>query len=296
MDYNIINYKYWAGYMKVMNPKIKPFLRWAGGKTWLLNQIDEFTPKSFNNYHEPFLGGGSVFFYLQPDKKASLSDSNAELINAYIQIRDNVESVIKKLKKYVNTKEEYYRIRENRLKSDISKAAKFIYLNRTNFNGIYRVNAKGKYNVPYGFKEYQNLFEFDRIRNASEVLQGTKIKTQDFECSMTNIRSGDFVFLDPPYTVSHVKNGFIKYNEKLFSWEDQKRLAYYIKKIKEIGAYYILTNAKHDAVRELYGVINTPIEIERHSVIGGKKAERGLIQEYIFSNIDKKSGGRNEQG
>lgn len=263
----------------------KPILRWAGGKNWLLKDIYQYVPEKFNNYHEPFLGGGSVFFYLNPKKKAYLSDVNQDLINAFCHIRDNLPKLVSLLKTYINTEAEYYKVRDQIYeKNSIERATQFIFLNRTCFNGIYRVNNSGKYNVPYGFKTYTNLFDFDRYRVASERLQGVTLSCSDFECSLKHIRSGDLVFLDPPYIVNHENNGFVKYNEPIFSWKDQERLADFIKKIKERKAFYILTNAKHESVNKLFGSIDSPTSLERASVIGGAKAMRGLIGEYVFSN------------
>ena len=207
------------------------------------------------------------------------------MINAFVQVRDNVEEVISILKTYSNTKADYYQIRSKVYPNTISRAAQFIYLNRTSFNGIYRVNLKGIYNVPYGFKNYKNLFEYDLIRNASLSLKSTILKACDFEENVNMIKEGDFVFIDPPYTMSHIKNGFIKYNEKLFSWKDQERLSNFIKTIKSNGAFYFLTNAKHKSVKKLYSDIDLPITINRYSVVGGKNAKRGPIQEYIFTNV-----------
>lgn len=263
----------------------KPFLRWAGGKRWFLKDINRFLPEKMNNYHEPFLGGGSVFFYLKSKNISYLSDSNEALINAYTQVRDHLDDVYSILNAYKNTKEEYYEIRSKSYENVISQAAQFIYLNRTNFNGIYRVNLKGKYNVPYGYKKYKILFDYDLFLNASRALKNSVLQVCDFKQVIDQIHENDFVFLDPPYTVSHIKNGFIKYNEKLFSWEDQKRLARTIENIKNKGAYYLLTNAKHISVEQLYGKVDKPVSIKRHSVIGGTKAKREEIQELIFTNV-----------
>lgn len=167
----------------------------------------------------------------------------------------------------------------------IEKAARFLYLNRTCFNGIYRVNMRGEFNVPYGKNEYKDLFEFERFRRASEIFQTANLFCDDFWSSLKNVDKGDLVFLDPPYTVSHIKNGFIQYNEKLFSWVDQKRLAEYIFELKKKKAFYILTNAKHEAVESLFGTIDRPVSVSRASLIGGKKAKRGTIEEYIFTNV-----------
>lgn len=263
----------------------KPFLRWAGGKTWLLPTIDKLIPQKYSSYHEPFLGGGSVFFYLNPINKSYLSDTNNQLINSYVQVRDNIEKLLSILTTFENNSESYYRIRGTTYEDKIHQAAQFIYLNRTGFNGIYRVNLEGKYNVPYGHKDYRVLYNLDLYRSVSKALEGTEIFTEDFDFGVSRICEGDLVFLDPPYTMSGTNNGFIKYNEKLFSWNDQKRLALYISKLVEKGAYYVLTNAKHPDVYNLFSNIDEPISVSRYSVVGGKQARRGRIEEYVFSNI-----------
>ncbi|MBN1274267.1 MAG: Dam family site-specific DNA-(adenine-N6)-methyltransferase [Candidatus Aminicenantes bacterium] len=264
---------------------VKPFLRWAGGKNWLVKHISNLVPDDFNDYHEPFLGGGAIFFNMPIKKKVYLSDSIPDLINAYIQVRDNLEMILLCLSNFRNTKKDYYEIRSRKYNDPTMQAAQFIYMNRTCFNGIYRVNYKGDFNVPYGFKKYKILFDHNQFRKASNLLKNTEIFTSDFEGTLKNIREKDFVFLDPPYNITTVKNGFIKYNEKLFSRDDQIRLASYLKKINKRGAYYLLTNANHPFVRELFKNEGKIFSIERSSVIGGKKALRGQISELIFSNI-----------
>lgn len=263
-------------------------IRWAGGKNWLQKTIDKYLPKTFNNYHEPFLGGGSIFLHLQPEKESFLSDINDELVNAYIQIRDNLQAVWQELKKHKNTSKYYYDIRNNHLPTkDAKGAARFIYLNRTSFNGIYRVNLNGIYNVPYGHKHYMSLFELDRFRKLSQKLKACHLTAKDFSKSLDNINKGDLVYLDPPYTVSHNTNSFIKYNEGLFQWKNQLKLAEFIKQVIQKDAYYILSNAKHPKVKNLFGKFDKPIILTRHSVIGGKNAERGKIQEYLFFNTNQ---------
>lgn len=264
----------------------KPFLRWAGGKKWLLKDIDKLLPSNgFNNYHEPFLGGGAVFFYLNPEKKVYLSDVNSELIETYKQIKDNVELVIRYLREYKNTKDFYYKVRdEKRFQSSATRAARFIYLNQTSFNGIYRVNLNGKYNVPYGFRNKDYFYKPQNLRNASKALRNTKFTSQDFSKSLNDIHEGDLVFLDPPYTITHNHNGFFKYNKKLFTKEDQFRLAEYIAEIKEKGAYYIMTNAAHNEIKKIFNNEDLLFEIDRASTIGGSKAKRGKYSEIILTN------------
>jgi DNA adenine methylase len=261
----------------------KPFLRWAGGKRWLINDLHRFLPKNgFKQYHEPFIGGGAIFFNLSPES-AYVSDLNVELIETYSSIQQEVEEVIDELRKFKNSKEEYYKIRNQKFRRSSKKAARFIYLNQTSFNGIYRVNLKGEYNVPYGYRD-KYKFDFDNIRNASNILKDTKIGADDFHCITRNVQKGDLVFLDPPYTVAHNDNGFIKYNQKIFSLEDQYRLAKTIEEIKEIGAYYILTNAAHTTIREIFSNSDNVIEAKRNSVIGGRNSRRGKYSELIITN------------
>ncbi len=275
------------------NETIKPIFRWAGGKNWLVKYLKTINIPEYKSYHEPFLGGGSVFFYLKPNSKVFLSDINNELINAYKVIRDNTDDLLLILQKFENTEDEYYRVRKEKLNDSekIRRAAKFIYLNRTGFNGLYRVNLKGEYNVPYGYKKYKQLFNYDQIRMVSKLLRDSVLDSCDFLETVRNIKESDFVFIDPPYTVTHVNNVFIKYNEKIFSWKDQERLAEFVTRIKDIGAFYMMTNAKHKDIEELYGQIDKPISISRASVIGGLKAKRGKFEEFIFTNIKQEDYG-----
>lgn len=268
------------------NVYAKPFLRWAGGKSWLVKYLDSIIgDHKFRCYHEPFLGGGSIFFYMAPTGNAYLSDLNSELIDTYEAIKTEPESVISCLEKYINTSEEYYRVRSLRPTTLAETAARFIYLNQTSFNGIYRVNIKGEYNVPYGNRT-KDFLETDKLRSASKILQSTTLQTGDFDCVRAHIGTGDLVFLDPPYTVSHNHNGFIKYNQKLFSLEDQHRLKSLIDFIKAQGAYYILTNAAHATIYDIfYEESDRCLELNRASLIGGENARRGHIQEYIFTNL-----------
>lgn len=276
--------------IEIMTTKIKPFLRWAGGKRWLTKSISNFLPKDFNNYHEPFLGGASIFLYLKSNNLINgdsyLSDSNEELINAYEQIKLNPEEIIKELKKLKNTKEDYYKIRSSKPRTNVNKAVRFIFLNKTSFNGIYRVNLKGEYNVPYGFKETKDLFEFNNLLNISKILkQCVNLESKDFYSVIDNVNEKDLVFLDPPYTVAHENNGFIKYNQKIFLWEDQERLFQLLQGINEKGAYYILTNAAHKNIDNLFSKIGYMHQVQRSSNIGGKGAKRARVNEYIFTNI-----------
>lgn len=219
-------------------PHIEPFIRWAGGKTWLVPFMAELTRDlEYKNYYEPFLGGAAVFFSLTPPKHAYLSDINPELIDTYMAIRDIPNDVIQALQLLKNTEEDYYRIRKAEPTDLAERAARFLYLNQTSFNGLYRVNNRGEYNVPYGYRKKLN-YDMERIRNAGEKLQGVRLECSDFAARKYCVKAKDLVFLDPPYTVSHNQNGFIKYNQNLFSIEEQYRLSAYIDYIRKKGASY----------------------------------------------------------
>lgn len=268
-------------------PTIEPFVRWAGGKTWLIPYLHKLIDNiHIEHYHEPFLGGAAIFFSLNLSKLSYLSDSNEQLVNTYIQIRDNPKSVINCFLQFKNNEYEYYRIRDNfEPKTSEEAAAQFIYLNQTSYNGLFRVNKQGKYNVPYGFRTNWH-YDTRRISLASEKLKNTKISVGDFEINKYKINKHDLVFLDPPYTVSHNNNGFIEYNKNLFSLDDQKRLSRFIDYIKQKNAYYVLTNAAHEEIKKIFTKEgDSIIKLKRNSLIGGRNASREEIFEYIFTNI-----------
>jgi DNA adenine methylase len=261
----------------------KPFLRWAGGKIWLLKTLKEIIPKEIRTYHEPFLGGASVFLGLNLDAKAYLSDLNQNLILTYEQVRDNLDLIVKELKIAKNN-QSYYYLRNKTFRSEYKIAAQLIYLNRTCFNGIYRVNKDGAFNVPYGNKHYTVPFDYLNLINVSLKLQNVKLYTEDFMSSLKRVKKGDFVFLDPPYTTSHENNGFIKYNEKIFTWQDQIRLLEYINEIKKLKAYFVMTNAAHIETRKLFKSTGKLIIVERSSTVGSSQGSRRKVNEYIFTN------------
>lgn len=268
------------------NQAAAPFLRWAGGKTWLVRRVHAILGDlRFARYHEPFLGGGAFFFGLQTRAPVFLSDSNRELIETYETIALDVEQVIAQLETFEQSAAFYYAIRSEAPDCRFRRAARFIYLNQTSYNGLYRVNLKGVYNVPYGARS-KPFLDAQTLRRAGAALDRAILSVQDFEKSLDHVGAGDLVFIDPPYTVSHNHNGFIKYNQSLFSLDDQHRLANYIRALKRKGAKYILTNAAHASIEKIFDLGDARIEVTRASLIGGKKAKRGQISEYIFSNLD----------
>src|SRR5437588_9612435 len=248
-------------------PKIGtlPLLKWPGWKRNLANLILPLIPRCFNRYFEPFFGGGALFFALQP-RKAYLSDKNAELMHAYRQVRDRPDAVIKELRKLRNSRKDYYRIRSSRPTAEAARAARLMYLITLAFNGIYRVNLEGEFNVPYGRKTHLDPCDEDRIRNASRLLRRATVRPQEFERALSRAAAGDAVYLDPPYTVAHGNNGFIKYNAKIFSWDDQIRLARVAKELVGKGCTVIVSNADHSSIRGLYKDFAV-ITLERHSRI-----------------------------
>ena len=203
-------------------------------------------------------------------------------------MKDFPEELIQELRTYKNDELFYYKIRSNRTNNQIEKAARFIYLNQTSYNGIFRVNLKGEYNVPYGFRT-KDFFQPIILRKVSARLQNCQLFCCDFAEIQDNISKGDLVYLDPPYTVSHSNNGFIKYNQKLFSLEDQNILSGFIDVLKAKGAYYILSNAFHPKILEIFHKNDTILELKRASLIGGKNASRGKITELLFTNVNNHS-------
>lgn len=268
-----------------------PLLRWAGGKRWLSKKIARLLPISINRYYEPFCGSCAVYYSLRDvlqNKEIFLSDTNEELINFYKVVQDNPTRMYNYLKEYKNEEEFYYELRERKVKSIIERAAIFYYLNRTSFNGIYRVNLKGVYNVPFGFKQYETLFDKEQLKKHSDYLDKIKFTCQDFSSAMKNACENDFYFIDPPYTVSHNENGFIKYNKKLFSLEDQYRLRDELIKLTEKKAHYLVTNAHHEKIYEIFSKNSNVIEIDRYTSISGNNSGRKKTMEYIFTNYEVK--------
>ncbi len=261
-----------------------PFLKWAGGKRWFVHNYSDLFPKNYRRYIEPFLGAGSVFFYLQPES-ALLGDTNSELIQAYKGIRQDwrkvQNSLIYRQREHNADPAYYYRVREMNPTAEVQRASRLIYLNRTCFNGIYRVNLKGKFNVPRGSKD-SVLLDSDNFEAMSELLQKADLRVADFEELIDSAEAGDFVFADPPYTVRHNHNGFIKYNEVLFSWHDQQRLSRALLRAARRGVMLICTNANHESVRELYSSDEfEQIHVSRNSSISAKSSSRKNFEELI---------------
>lgn len=242
---------------------VRPVLKWAGGKTQLIPQIREKIPKNFNTYFESFFGGGALFFHLLP-MHSVISDSNEELINLYKTIASNVDEVIKLLRTFVNSEEFFYQVRgqdrDGNTYSDVERSARTIYLNRTCYNGLYRVNKLGQFNTPFGNYKNPKICDETNLRAASEALQNTEIIKSDFaELLLSRVEKDDLVFLDPPYIPVSQYSDFKRYTKEQFSITDHERLQGVIDELHNRGAYVILTNSNHEIVHDQYS--NYEIEV-----------------------------------
>lgn len=265
---------------------LSPFLKWAGGKRWFVYQHGGLLPRTFNRYFEPFLGGGAVYFFLRP-KQAVLSDVNPEVIAAYQAIKEHWVGLKKSLSHHQRAHDAdegyYYDVRAKTPTKLVQRASRMIYLNRTCFNGIYRVNRLGEFNVPRGSKD-SVLMDSDDFKSMAEVLATAELRVSDFEAIIDQAGEDDLVFADPPYTIRHNLNGFIKYNEVLFSWADQERLALALKRAAARGAKIVATNANHHSVRSLYSSWDFMTRsVSRFSQISADGGSRKQFEELIIT-------------
>lgn len=260
-----------------------PFLKWPGGKRWLVPEIKRCIGEVRGTYYEPFLGGAAAFFALAP-KRAVLADVNCELIELYHVMRDSPELLHERLADHQSKhgKRHYYETRAARPSNKVDRAARMLYLNRTCFNGIWRVNRRGEFNVPIGTKT-SVLFDGESFSDIAKALKGVALLVQDFEATIEMAGRDDVVYADPPYTVAHNCNGFLKYNDEIFRWSDQIRLRDALKEAAERGASVLVSNANHESIRELYGEFGQVDEVSRHSVIAGAADGRAPTSELLIS-------------
>ncbi|MBH8562596.1 DNA adenine methylase [Nostoc sp. CENA67] len=263
----------------------RPFLKWAGGKSRLIQQYIPYFPKDYKNYYEPFLGGGAVFFYLQPTA-AVLTDINSELITTYRCVRDHVEELICLLKEHQikHNRDYYYNIRANSGGTALEKAARLIYLNKTCFNGLYRVNSQGQFNVPLGRYENPNICPENLLRAASAALSTSQIKQADFTDVLNQATSSeDFVYCDPPYYPVSQTSYFTAYSRYCFAEEQQVKLRDVFVKLADRGVKVMLSNSDCEFIRNLYSSFKI-YTISAARSINSDAKKRGNITEVLVTS------------
>jgi DNA adenine methylase len=269
----------------------EPFLKWAGGKRWLIQRFPNLIPDNIQNYFEPFLGSGAVYFHVRPSG-GTISDLNQDLVATYKAVRDDPKGVKSALEKHSRKHSDkyFYEIRASKPTKSSCRAARLIYLNRTCWNGLYRVNKKGQFNVPRGTKN-SVLLPSDDFGAISARLKLIKIDCCDFETTIERTGEGDFAFVDPPYTVKHNMNGFIKYNQSIFSWDDQIRLSKAIVRARDRGVRLLVLNANHRSIRDLYRHIGQFVRLPRNSVLAASSDFRAETSELAMTvNYQKAQG------
>lgn len=265
-----------------------PIVKWVGGKRQLMFELIKNMPKSYNRYFEPFIGGGALFFELQPEN-AYISDMNEELINLYSVVRDNVYELIDDLSKHEVSKEYFLEIRNiDRTEkyaelSDVEKASRFIYLNRTCFNGMYRVNSQGQFNVPFGHYKNPRIVDKNNLINCSNLLQRTEIKHADFSEILTMVQKGDFVYFDPPYVPLNETSSFTSYTKDGFNIDMQFKLRDVCDELDSMGVKFLLSNSDTKLVNELYENYNIK-KVFASRQINANADGRGKITEVLVRN------------
>ena len=273
----------------------KPFVKWAGGKRQLLAELEKSFPKQFGTYFEPFLGGGALLFDLlakKPNLKCSVSDLNSDLVLAYVTIRDKLGRLIESLENHSKNYHKdstgyYYEGRKQEPKSQIEKVSRLLFLNKTCFNGLYRVNSKGKFNVPLGRYTNPNIVNRENLTTVSKFLQSDKIKIscRDFESILNDAKKGDFVYFDPPYQpVSNTAN-FTSYTNKSFTDDDLERLANLAEKLDSMGCKVLLSNSKSKIVENSFSSSKWKIkEIRVNRAINSNSKKRTGHSEILVKN------------
>ncbi|HEY9083265.1 MAG TPA: DNA adenine methylase [Vicingaceae bacterium] len=274
------------------NKLIAPFLKWVGGKRQLMPAIKELIPKNYTNYYEPFIGGGAVLFDLQP-KNAVINDFNEELINVYQTIKENPEELISDLKTHKNESDYFYDLRaldrEDSFKnlSNIKKASRVIYLNKTCYNGLYRVNNSGEFNSPFGRYKNPNIVNETTIRAVSKYLNSNKITilNGDFEEALKGIKKGSFVYFDPPYHPVSASSNFTGYVQGGFDIYEQVRLRDLCNKLNEKGINFLLSNSATQFIEDLYKDYKISY-VKANRSINSNAKKRGEIDEVLICNYE----------
>ena len=285
---------------KHLQTKAHPFVKWVGGKRQLLKQFKElglYPPGGFNplknTYYEPFVGGGAVFLDLLP-QKAVLSDMNKELVTTYNVIKNNVDKLITKLKIHQknNSKEYFLKVRSQNVNrfSDVGVAARMIYLNRTCFNGLYRVNKSGGFNVPYGKYKNPLICDEENLKKLFKILKGIKVKHQDYQKTILNVKKGDFIYLDPPYAPLSPTSSFTSYTKDGFGEQQQIELRDTFYELHKKGCFVMLSNSNSDFINKIYGELTKRskkikiIKLNANRMINSKATGRGKIKEVLVVN------------
>ena len=275
--------------------KPKPFVKWVGGKRQLINQFKSmnlYPSRNFNplksRYFEPFVGGGAIFFDLLP-QKAILSDLNRELVITYNVIKDNPEELIKSLKKYKHNKDYFLKIRKRdpETLSDVERSSRFIYLNKTCFNGMYRVNLAGRFNVPFGDQKNPLICDQDNILKVSSVLKNTKIIEQDYKKVLKDAKKGDFIYFDPPYYPVNRTSNFTSYTANGFFEKEQEELRDVYVKLHKRGCFVMLSNSNTSFINKLYSNLGSNIKLYKVNakrMINSDASKRGKIKEVLVVN------------
>jgi DNA adenine methylase len=279
---------------QILSIEPKPFVKWAGGKRQLLPIIEKHLPSEYGTYFEPFLGGGAVLFhmlYKNPEIRCEVSDLNSDLVLAYVTIRDRLEGLISSLRNHaINYHKEpdsyYYEIRDSKPKSQIEKVSRLLFLNRTCFNGLYRVNSKGKFNVPLGRYSNPNIVNEENLTATSNVLQSKKIRIscRDFATVLTDAKKNDLVYFDPPYQPVSKTANFTSYTNRDFTYGDLERLHQVSEKLSDRGCKVLHSNSNSKEVRELFSKGWKVIEISANRSINSNPAKRSGHTELLIKN------------
>lgn len=273
-----------------LNTKPRPFLKWAGGKSQLLPEISKRLPHDYEQYFEPFLGGGAVFFFLHP-KQAYLLDVNSELINTYCVVRDYVDELIGDLKRHIYNKDYYYNIRnidrslEYKNWNNIQKASRFIYLNKTCYNGLYRQNSRLQFNTPMGRYKQPKIVDEENLKACSRALQNIELIAENFSMIESKITSQDIVYFDPPYVPLSKTANFTAYSHNGFDEVKQIELYELCSRLNSRGIRFILSNSSAPLVLELYKSFNIEF-VQAARFINSRSDKRGQISEVIVTNYE----------
>jgi DNA adenine methylase len=271
------------------NAVAKPFLKWAGGKTRLLPALRRYIPPAFGTYFEPFLGGGALFFDVAPDS-AVLGDSNPELIGCYQVVTDYPDLLINELAKFIVSESEYYRVRAQMPEdlSPVQRAARFIYLNKTCYNGLYRVNKKGNFNTPFGKYTKANFVDQENLLSASNLLKSASLIRGDYSAVVQNARRGDFVYFDPPYLPVSKFSDFKRYTKEFFYEEDHEKLAQTFATLADKGCHVLLSNSFHEKIADMYSRFHQE-KVLVPRFVNCKGEGRGYVTELLISNDEPRN-------